>query len=361
MREPAAYNPSSRQAEERRTVSIWLNRLEGLLAQDTELYQSALHLSGLSRESLEDRTITLRQSDLDRVVAQIRLVYPDITLRLFSRAEILDLGLVGYAAVNSDSVGSALQIMNQYHSLASDRYLDELIQEGDIACIAPAPLPGYAEDFENICEDSFSGNWRALQLLLGPQAKLADIKVLLPYAAPAYVNSYFEIFGKQCEFESSGVGLSFPREWLAKPIYRGSGSLSDVYRAMCERVLGPNTSHQDTPSQVRRLLLNRSGRHMPDLESAAGLLRLTPAQLRKRLYRAGTSYKKLVLETRMGLGKQYLVDTSLSIQEIAYLLDYGSPPPFSRAFKKYFGHSPEAYRSTAANSGLGSEVSTKGP
>ena len=100
---------------------------------------------------------------------------------------------------------------------------------------------------------------------------------------------------------------------------------------------------------------------MPDLESAAGLLRLTPAQLRKRLYRAGTSYKKLVLETRMGLGKQYLVDTSLSIQEIAYLLDYGSPPPFSRAFKKYFGHSPEAYRSTAANSGLGSEVSTKGP
>jgi AraC-like DNA-binding protein len=92
---------------------------------------------------------------------------------------------------------------------------------------------------------------------------------------------------------------------------------------------------------------------MPSLEGAAELLRLTPAQLRKRLYRAGTSYKKLVLETRMELGKHYLLDTSLSIQEIAYLLDYGSPPPFSRAFKKYLGHSPEDYRSVANSSGAG--------
>jgi AraC-like DNA-binding protein len=56
----------------------------------------------------------------------------------------------------------------------------------------------------------------------------------------------------------------------------------------------------------------------------------------------------------MELGKLYLLDTSLSIQEIAYLLDYGSPPPFSRAFKKYLGHSPEDYRSISNGSGSGS-------
>jgi AraC-like DNA-binding protein len=80
------------------------------------------------------------------------------------------------------------------------------------------------------------------------------------------------------------------------------------------------------------------------LEDAAAELNLSTAQLRKRLYRAGTSYKKLVLEIRMALARHYLMDTSLAIQEIAYLLDYSQPAPFSRAFKLYFGMPPEEAR-----------------
>ncbi len=35
------------------------------------------------------------------------------------------------------------------------------------------------------------------------------------------------------------------------------------------------------------------------------------------------------------LASNYLESTHLPIQEIAYLLDYAQPGPFSRAFKKY--------------------------
>jgi len=343
MSEPRSIDLSSRQTEERRIVSVWLRRLEELLHSERALYESALKRAGLNRETLEE-TVNLSQRDLDRVLAQVRTRHPDITLRLFSRAEILDLGLVGYAAINSDSVGSALQIMNQYHSLASDRYLDELALEGDTARIAPAPLPGYADDFQNICEDSFSGNWRALQLLLGPHAEPSEIRIKLPYAPPRYAGTYHEIFGEHCEFQSSTVGLSFPSEWLSRPIHYGSGALSDVYAAVCERVLGPGEISQDMSRQVRRLLLTRTGGDFPSLEDAADDLRLSAGQLRKRLYRCGTSYKKLALEVRMDLAKHYLMDTGLSIQEIAYLLAYAAPAPFSRAFKKVHGVAPLHYR-----------------
>jgi AraC-like DNA-binding protein len=92
------------------------------------------------------------------------------------------------------------------------------------------------------------------------------------------------------------------------------------------------------------MLLSRSGKEIPSLEQAAAMLRLTTTQLRKRLYRAGTTYKALVLETRMELAKHYLIDTELSVQEIAYLLDYTTPAPFSRAFKRVFGVAPAGYR-----------------
>jgi AraC-like DNA-binding protein len=85
------------------------------------------------------------------------------------------------------------------------------------------------------------------------------------------------------------------------------------------------------------------------LEEAAEQLLLSPNQLRKRLYRAGTTYKALVLKTRMELARHYLLDTHLSVQEIAYLLDYSTPAPFSRAFKQYFGLAPEYYRQAEAS------------
>ena len=68
------------------------------------------------------------------------------------------------------------------------------------------------------------------------------------------------------------------------------------------------------------------------------------SQLRKRLYRENTSYKEIVLEVRMTLAQHYLEATTLSVQEIAYLLDYSQAAPFSRAFKAYFGYPPQAAR-----------------
>ncbi|MEL0137872.1 MAG: hypothetical protein VW806_10400, partial [Halieaceae bacterium] len=108
MSAPRSFDLSSRQTEERRIVSVWLRRLEELLHSEDALYEAALKRAGLNRKKLEE-TVNLSQRDLDRVLTQVRARRPDITLRLFSRAEILDLGLVGYAAINSDSVGSALQ------------------------------------------------------------------------------------------------------------------------------------------------------------------------------------------------------------------------------------------------------------
>ena len=339
---------SSRDVAESRIVATWLERLGELLADTHDtLFAETLRHASISRSDL-DRAEHLTQRHLDFVLARVRPQIPDITLRLFSRAEVLDLGLVGYAAINSDTVGDALRVMYEYHSLASDRYTDQIDVEGDFAVIYPIPLPGYADDFQNICEDSFSGNWRAMQVLLGPRADTSRLVLQLEHGRPAYVDTYYDIFGNNCVFEQEQAAMRFPAAWLDLPVHHGSGALADVYTAMCERVLGPSGANRDTAQIVRRLLLSRTGRTMPRLEEAALQLRLTAGQLRKRLYRAGTSYKQLVLEIRMELARHYLLDTHLSIQEIAYLLDYATPAPFSRAFKSYYGKAPDHYRSSQA-------------
>jgi AraC-like DNA-binding protein len=335
---------ASRAEEESRIVATWLKRLRSCLSDAQQgLFYRALKETSISRDDL-DGGHPIHHDQLDKVLSLVRQEVPDITLRLFARAEVLDLGLIGYAAINSDTFGKALEVMNAYHSLASDRYVDQLEIQEKQAVIYPTPLPGYMADFQNIAEDSLTGNWRSLQVLLGDTAVKEQITVNFDYPRPAWGATYEEVFGPNCRFGQERPELRFPRAWLDVPITRSGGGLAQVFTAMCERILGPRQNGSDTSELVQRLLLSRSGRSMPRLEDAGQQLLMSANQLRKRLYKAGTTYKALVLKTRMELARHYLLDTHLSVQEIAYLLDYSTPAPFSRAFKQYFGLAPEHYR-----------------
>jgi AraC-like DNA-binding protein len=163
------------------------------------------------------------------------------------------------------------------------------------------------------------------------------------FPAPDYEQTFHEVFACNVSFEAERNELRFPATWLGLPVATANQTLADVCTAMCDRLLGAQRS-RETSQVVRRLLLSRPGRRMYRLEEAAAELNLSPGQLRKRLYRAGTSYKQIVLEIRMALARHYLQDTALPVQEIAYLLDYSQPAPFSRAYKAYFGISPDRSR-----------------
>ena len=335
----------SRRAEKSKISANWIGRVQQCLAEDDQqqLLESALAAAGIAGGDLASRR-NIEQRQLDMVVEHILPHVPDITLRMFACAELTDLGIMGYAAINSDTVGRAMNFLFRYHDLTSDRFTDRLEVGKDHAVVTPIPIMSYMRDFKNIAEDSLAGNWRILVLLLGPNidSKLASVHFDFP--APAYVASYNEVFDCPVVFNADRNELRFPATWLSRPVESANQSMADVCKAMCERLLGAGESSRETSQVVRRLLLTRPGRRMYRLEEAAAELSLSPTQLRKRLYRAGTSYKKLVLEIRMALAQHYILDTELAVQEIAYLLDYSSPAPFSRAFKDYYGLPPDRYR-----------------
>ncbi len=336
----------TRQEEEGRIVVNWLKRIRDILREGPpHLFERAIERAGLSELDLQsDRHLS--QSHLDVVVDFIRHDVPDLTLKMLKSSDLLDLGLMGYAALSCETVGDALKVLLRYQHLTSDRFIETVeIKNGDF-CISPTPCWQHVAQIRNISEDCLGGNWRAIEVLLGPHADLLDAEAHFAFPEPEYSDSYRDVF-KPCLviFDAEKSELKIPNRWLALPVASANIVMSGVTAAVCERILGPGqTTRMDTSRAVRRLLLSRRGKHMLRLEEAAEELLMSTAQLRKRLYRAQTSYKSIVLETRMGLARHYLESTPLSIQEIAYLLDYAEPGPFSRAFKKYFGFPPRNAR-----------------
>ena len=66
--------------------------------------------------------------------------------------------------------------------------------------------------------------------------------------------------------------------------------------------------------------------------------------LQRRLASEGVSYQQLLDETRKEAAVRYISEPTLAICEVAYLVGYSEPAPFHRAFKRWYGMTPEAFR-----------------
>jgi AraC-like DNA-binding protein len=79
-------------------------------------------------------------------------------------------------------------------------------------------------------------------------------------------------------------------------------------------------------------------------------LRMPASTLRHRLRWEGHSYRSIRDELLRGLAQQELSRGRRSVADIACDLGFAEPSAFHRAFRKWFGATPAAYRREIARS-----------
>lgn len=80
------------------------------------------------------------------------------------------------------------------------------------------------------------------------------------------------------------------------------------------------------------------------IEQVASRLGMSTRTLHRRLKDVGLEYQGLLDTIRQRLATELLGNT-LSIKEVCYRLGFSEPSAFRRAFKRWTGQSPSAYRS----------------
>jgi AraC-like DNA-binding protein len=79
-------------------------------------------------------------------------------------------------------------------------------------------------------------------------------------------------------------------------------------------------------------------------ESVAGLFSMHPRTLARRLEDFGTGLRELLEEARYDAAREMLVHTSLDVGQIAESLGYARTSVFTRAFRRWSGTTPVAWR-----------------
>lgn len=104
-------------------------------------------------------------------------------------------------------------------------------------------------------------------------------------------------------------------------------------------------------SEFKKILGNKQGQVKLQAQYFAEQLNLHPNYLNSVLKsKTGRTLSDWISQRALSVSKSLLVDSSLSLKEISYLLGYSEPTHFSRFFKKNTKLSPRAFR--AANKSL---------
>ena len=101
---------------------------------------------------------------------------------------------------------------------------------------------------------------------------------------------------------------------------------------------------EDVETQARAKLIELLPSGDCSKAKVAHALNMSVRTLHNRLTHAGTSYQRLLDSTREELAAQYMSQMNLSVSEVAYLLGFSDCSNFSRAFHRWTGLSPSAYR-----------------
>lgn len=134
----------------------------------------------------------------------------------------------------------------------------------------------------------------------------------------------------------------FSTEWLHRRLPDADPELRRLLQKQIDALEA--RYHEDFPEQVRSVLRTAllTGHAMAD--QVAALFSMHSRTLNRRLNAFGTGFQALVDEGRFEIARQMLEDSALLVSEIAASLDYADPSAFTRAFRRWSGTTPAAWR-----------------
>ena len=177
--------------------------------------------------------------------------------------------------------------------------------------------------------------------LLGPDAK--PLRVLLDYKAPANIDQYKDVFRCPLRFSQEQTEIHYPANWLDAPIETHDPQASDVLGALRTSIHEKLYSGVDVVQDVK-MALRRTPGIFPSLDSIADGLAMSSRTLRRKLGQHNVRYQDLLDEERRRVAEDFLLNTTMTVQQIADQCGFTDAQNFSQAFRRWQGMSPTQFR-----------------
>lgn len=161
---------------------------------------------------------------------------------------------------------------------------------------------------------------------------------------PENPQPFIDHFGGPVRWGQAFTRLWIPLASLQTPLRQPDPVLLNLMEEQVEVALAGLPDSGDLTELTRRVVRQMARHGVPELEQVAAELRLSPRVFYRRLAERGQQFRQLRDDTLRQLAEHHLADTRLALVDVSALLGYTEQSAFSRAFKRWSGQTPQAWR-----------------
>ncbi|MFC6633326.1 AraC family transcriptional regulator [Microbulbifer taiwanensis] len=250
--------------------------------------------------------------------------------------------MMGHACISCPNLRRALLRSGRFVSMVSDDLQIKLVEDGEEARLIfhhgnDKQLPN------QIFVESLAVIWLRFFSWLIDRSILLE-RVHLAFPPPDYNEDYSDMFPCRHYFHQRETCLVFNTRYLQMPLVRDEQQLSEFLARAPECLLAQYKSDNSYTGRIRRMLQSQNSIENLSLDDVAARLYTSPQTLRRRLKEEGNSWQDIKDSVRRDMAVYQLKKQETAVAEIAERLGFSEPSAFNRAFKKWTGLAPGAYR-----------------
>jgi AraC-like DNA-binding protein len=270
-------------------------------------------------------------------LAQAERFTPNLALAVARAVPIGAYPLVDYLVLTSDSVGAGVRQLARYFRILDNPMTIRVREEADPIQVV----------FDAGRSTTFAVEY-AVSLMVLHFMREADGRFAVSHVSFEHeldeAEAYERAFGCRVHPRADVNAVDVPLDVWRLPLRRRDPVLRRVLEQHADQALARLPSGRGLVLDVQRALAPRVAGGDTRVGAIARELGVSARTLQRRLADEGASYQQLFDTARRDAAGQYLADSTLAIGEVAYLVGYSEPAAFYRAFRRWYGETPEAFR-----------------
>jgi AraC-like DNA-binding protein len=265
---------------------------------------------------------------------------PAIGLALGTENKTERFSPMGLAALSTENFGAAINQMARYKRLTCP---EEIAQEKDEEEWSIQFRWLLAEEVEPPILIDCCFAWLLSTARVGTGARLSPLRMELVQPR-VHIKTIERHFGCSVVCGSHRNTLVFQAAEAQRRFVTRNAELLSLLAPQFEEELKRENADEEFAERVRLAIQQKLTGRRPAIEDIADALHISSRTLQRRLQDEGSSFQRVLEESRHQLARHYLNNSALELNEAAYLLGYEDGNSFVRAFRTWEGVPPATWR-----------------
>jgi AraC-like DNA-binding protein len=324
-------------------VSAWVFAIVRALEEARVDHVAVLRLIGMDPDKLLhlDHRYTQEQVTSLWIASVAATADPDFGLKVARHIRPSTFHVVGYAMACSSNLRRAAERFAHSAHLISDAASVEFTSVGDCFVLSvDLNTAGRQPIYQTI--DTILAGFLTLCEWIG-SSPLVPVEVTFRHTPPVDDGLYRHVFRCRVRFGQPSNSIRFNARDLERPVPSANEELATVLDELTSRYLAMRISSRFS-KKVREALLRLLPQGEPSKVQTARLMHMTSRTLLRRLREEDTTFQEISDRLREELAYTYLQREDCKIEDVATLLGFSRSSAFSRAFVRWTGQRPSAWR-----------------